>query len=78
MDKIDNYENNYHTCTPSMFMVDADVMQVDCNGNIAAGYTFHNMYPSHVQQIEVNGETVNTIQIYRVSFRFSHWTVLKV
>jgi hypothetical protein len=78
MDTIDNYETNSHTCNPSMLMVDADVMQLACDGSIAAGYTFHNMYPANLQVVEVNGETINTIQIFRVSFRFSHWTTLKV
>jgi hypothetical protein len=78
MDQMDNYETNSHTCNPSTFMVDADVMQLDCKGGIAAGYTFHNMFPSHVEQIDVSGETINTIQVFRVSFRFSHWTTLAI
>lgn len=78
MNKIDNYESNYHTCTPSMFMVDADVMQLDCNGNPIAGYTFHNMFPSNVHNIALSSETINTIQTFEVSFKFSHWDILKI
>jgi hypothetical protein len=78
MDKIDNYETNTHTCNPNMFMVDADVIQLACDGSVAAGYTFHNMYPSQIGQVEVNGETINSIQMFRVQFKFSHWTSLKV
>jgi hypothetical protein len=78
MDKIDNYETNSHTCNPSMFMVDAEVMQLDCDGNVIAGYQFHNMFPSDIGNIDLNGETPNSIQSFKVALKFSHWTPIKV
>lgn len=78
MDALDNYEKNTHVCNPSMFMVDADVMQLDCNGDASAGYTFHNLFPSQVGAIELSGEASNNIEIFKVQFSFSHWTVLAV
>jgi hypothetical protein len=78
MDKIDNYETNSHTCNPSMFMVDAEVMQLDCDGNVIAGYKFHNMFPSDIGNIDLNGETPNSIQSFKVALKFSHWTPIKV
>lgn len=73
MTAIDNYADNKHICDPSLYMTEADVLQLDCNGQAAAAYRFYNLYPANVQSIELDGSQINEVQQFRVSFRFSHW-----
>lgn len=73
MRKIDDFGKNKHTCSPSDFMIEAKVQQLDCDGNPSAEYTFFNMFPNRVTEVEVDGENINSIQQFAVSFNYSHW-----
>lgn len=73
MDAIDNFEQNKHVCTPDMFMVEGKVNQLGCEGNETASYLFHNMFPSVVGEVTVDGSQPNQIQEFTVTFTYSHW-----
>jgi hypothetical protein len=73
MTAIDNYTTNRHICDPSLYMIEAEVMQLDCNGGVASAYRFFNMFPANIQAVELDGSQINEVQQFRVSFKFSHW-----
>ena len=75
MSKIDNFHTNNHTCTPADFMVEAKVQQLGCDGKVTAEYTFYNMFPSTVTAVEVDGENINTVEIFSVNFNYSDWEI---
>jgi hypothetical protein len=73
MSEIDDYATNNHNCNPTQYMVDGKVQQLSCEGVVSAEYLFHNMYPSHIAEVVVDGQTINTIEEFQVTFTFSHW-----
>ena len=73
MRSIDDFGANNHNCNPSMYMVEGNVQQLACEGDVSASYVFYNMFPSRVGEVQIDGETANTIQQFEVTFTFSHW-----
>ena len=73
MNSIDDYTTNNHNCNPSMFMVTGKVQQLSCDGAVSAEYEFHNMFPSSVGAVSVDGEQMNKIQEFEVTFTYSDW-----
>lgn len=73
MSAIDNFGANTHTCDPDAFMTTAKVIQLGCNGEDSAHYEFFNLWPSMVSEVQVDAETVNTLQQFQVTFTYSHW-----
>lgn len=70
---IDNYNKNTHICNPDQIFVEAKLHQLGCDGQVTATYTFHNVWPELISEVEFDTETVNQIQIFSVSFAYSHW-----
>ena len=73
--KIDNFRENNHTCTPGDFMVDANVIQLACNAKESANYVFHNMYPEKISSVNVASSSINTIETFDVTFKYSDWEI---
>lgn len=50
------------------------VQQIGLDDNdILAEYTFYNVFPKEVGEIELNMETNDSIQEFQVTFAYSHW-----
>ena len=51
------------------------VQQLDSQENPTAVYTFHNVWPQNVAEIQVTADGVDQIQEFDVTLSFSDWIV---
>lgn len=75
MRTMDHFQNNEHSGSPTDLMVDVKIAQLDSQNNETAVYTFHNMFPSEMPQIALNGTTDSGIQEFDVVMAFTDWVI---
>lgn len=73
---VNNRENNKKGYLKELYdECYIDVNQLDLLGNLIQTYAFHYCYPKHVDQIELNQETPDTISTFQVTFGYSYWDI---
>lgn len=70
---IDNYWKNTHTCDVDSVMVEVKLHQLGCDGEETKTYTFFNVWPDSITEVELDTESVNQIEQFTVTFAYSHW-----
>lgn len=73
MDMADNFIDNNHAASPSDYMYDADVSQLDGNDNATGTWKIYNLYPTNISAVDLGDETADTITTFVVTFTYSHW-----
>nr|DAP73203.1 MAG TPA: Baseplate wedge protein [Caudoviricetes sp.] len=72
---IDSFQKNWHSGVPGELMVDMTVQQLDSAENVSAVYTFHNVWPQMVDNVDVSADAVDQVQEFGVTFSFTDWVV---
>lgn len=73
-----NYNATDGRPTPLEYQVDADVHQLDRNGNTLKSYKFHDVWPTTVSPIELSFENNNTIEQFTVDLRYNYYEPSRV
>ena len=60
--------------TPSEYLGDIIIQQLDPDGSTVASYKLHMAWPSVIGPIELGHETVNAPETFDVTFTYSFWT----
>ncbi len=75
MKAADDFQRNEHSGNPTALMGELGVSQLDSAGNVTATYTFHNVWVTGVDAVEVSDDTDGGIQEFAVNFAFTDWVV---
>lgn len=59
---------------PRDYQVDLAVHQLDRNGATVKTYNFIDAYPTEVGSIELDYDTVNSIETFPITFQYNYWT----
>lgn len=71
---IQNLVGTNGLTNPRDYQVDLQVHQLDRNGAIVKTYKFVDAYPTEIGTIELDYDTVNTIETFPVTFQYNYWT----
>jgi hypothetical protein len=75
MKSADNFQENTHSGNPNDILGELSVTQLDSLGKDTVTYTFHNVFVSGVEAIELADDTDGGVQDVVVTFTFSDWVV---
>lgn len=68
-----NYKNKIEDYLTGTIVVTQLGRKVD-EENYLSQYTFHDIFPTNVSEIELNMDSRDMIEEFTVTFRYSHWT----
>lgn len=71
---INNHEANQGILDPAQYMQTARVHQLDKTDNIVKSYSFKNLWPKEVGEIELGWDQNDQVEEFITTFRYSHWT----
>ena len=75
MKSSDDFQKNTHSGNPTDILGELSVVQLDSLGKATATYTFHNVWVSGVDAVELSDDTDGGIQEFAATFSFSDWVV---
>ena len=75
---IVNYNATDGHPTPLEYQVDATVFQLDRNGNTLKSYTFHDMWPVSVSQIDLGYDANQQIEEFQVQLQYNYFEPLRI
>lgn len=75
MRSADDYQRNTHSGNPGAVLGELGVVQLDSMGKDTVTYTFHNVFPSSIDAVEISDDTDGGIQEVSVTFSFSDFVV---
>ena len=70
---INNHKANSGLTNPVDYQADLIVDQLDRDGNEIKTYNFRGAFPVNISNIELNYETVDTIEEFTVEFQIQYW-----
>ena len=73
MNYINKLDNATGVTNPVDYQVDAIVNQLNRDGGILRRYRFKDVFPTSVSTIDLNYETVDTIQEFQVEMQVHYW-----
>ena len=73
MNGINAHQANTGLTNPVDYQADLIVDQLDRNGNSLKRYNFRGCFPTNVAAIDLNYETVDTIEDFTVEFQVQYW-----
>lgn len=71
---IQNLTGTQGLTNPRDYQVDLSVHQLDRNGAIVKTYKFVDAYPTEIGTIELDYDTVNSIETFPITFQYNYWT----
>jgi hypothetical protein len=75
MRSADDFQKNTHSGNPNDVLGELSVTQLDSLGKETVTYTFHNVWVSGVEAVELTDDADGGIQEFAVTFSFSDWVV---
>lgn len=75
MRACDHFQDNMHSGVPMEVMTDMSVSQLDSAMNETVRYTFHDVWPKAVSEVQLEDSAQNTITETTVTFAFVDWVV---
>jgi hypothetical protein len=75
MRSADDFQKNIHSGNPNDILGELSVTQLDSMAKDTVTYTFHNVWVSGVDAIELTDDADGGIQEFAVTFSFSDWVV---
>ena len=76
--QINSFQGNLRTIgssSPAAYKSDATVTQYSKTGAAIRQYTFHGIYPADVSAIDLDWNTTDQIEEFRVTFMYDWWEV---
>jgi len=78
--KINSFQGNLRTIaggssSPLAYKADATVTQYSKTGAAIRQYTFHGIYPADISAIDLDWNTTDQIEEFRVTFMYDWWEV---
>lgn len=73
MNGINNHSSNNGRSRPNDYMTDLLVDQLDKTGETVKQYIFRGAYPVSVAAIDLNYETVDSVEEFQVTFNYQYW-----
>tara|TARA_B100001057_G_scaffold494337_1_gene590668 strand:- start:750 stop:1277 length:528 start_codon:yes stop_codon:yes gene_type:complete len=70
---INNHKANSGLTNPVDYQADLLVDQLDRDGSAIKTYNFRGAFPVNISNIELNYETVDTIEEFTVEFQIQYW-----
>ena len=70
---INNHKANAGLTNPTDYQADLIVDQLDRDGTAIKTYNFRGAFPVNISNIELNYETVDTIEEFTVEFQIQYW-----
>ena len=70
---INNHKANSGLTNPVDYQADLIVDQLDRDGTAIKTYNFRGAFPVNISNIELNYETVDTIEEFTVEFQIQYW-----
>lgn len=71
---INNHETNGGLENPNDYIVDAEVHQLNTNGDIIKTYTMKGIWPSEVGQVQLSADSSDQLEEFEVTFEVLYWT----
>jgi hypothetical protein len=73
MNGINAHAANTGLTNPTDYQADMKVEQLDKDGTVLKTYTFRGAFPTNIAAIDLNYETVDTIEEFAVTFNVQYW-----
>ena len=74
MNAINQHSSNKSLEDEDAYYKDAEVRQLDRQGNVVKTYNFVGIWPSNISAIDVSYDSENTIEEFTVEFQVTYWT----
>ena len=71
---VNNMETGQGRVNPETYQQDAKVYQLSRDGNVLRSYTFFGIWPTNISTIDLNYETVDTVEDFTVEMQVHWWT----
>ena len=77
MNQINKLSDATGAQNPADYQEDAFVHQLDRDGSTLRTYKFFDLFPTNISQVDLNYETVDTIQEFTVELQVLYWESIK-
>ena len=77
MNQINKLSDATGAQNPEDYQEDAYVHQLDRDGSTLRTYKFFDLFPTNISQVDLNYETVDTIQEFTVELQVLYWESIK-
>lgn len=74
MNLINKHEDSSGTTSPSDYMKDAEVIQLDRSGTSLRTYKFYDIFPTNISPIDLSYDTTDSIEEFTVEFQVQWWS----
>lgn len=74
MNSISQHVNNVGLDNANDYQSDLIVQQLNRNEDVLKTYTLRSAFPVNISQIDLNFDTVDTIEEYTVDLQYQYWT----
>ena len=75
---VSNTRGGGAASAPITYKSQGDIQQFGKTGNAIRNYQFEGMWPTEVSTIDLDWNTVDTIEEFTVTFQYDYWTVRNV
>lgn len=73
MNVLNSHLGNVGAVDPANYFSDAEVEQLDRNGDVLSTYLIKDMWPSEVSPIELSYDSSNAVEEYTVTLQYHYW-----
>ena len=73
MNGINSHNENTGFNDPAEYQTDLSVDQLDKDGLVIKSYSFRSCFPTNITGIDLNYDTVDTIEEFQVTFQVQYW-----
>ena len=73
MNGINSHNENTGFNDPAEYQTDLSVDQLDKDGLVIKSYNFRSCFPTNITAIDLNYDTVDTIEEFQVTFQVQYW-----
>ena len=73
-----NYNTTDGRATTLEYQTDAEVFQLDRNGEVLKSYKFHDIWPIEIGAIELRFAENNTIEEFQITFQYNFFEPLRI
>lgn len=70
---ISSHRENTGLSNPNDYITNAQVYQLDRNGNKIKGYDFRNLWPSDISAIDLSADNADTIEEFTVTLQYDYF-----
>ena len=77
MNYMNKLDNGTGVTDPVLYQKDAVVKQLDRDGRVLRKYKFWDIFPTNISTIELNYDTIDTIEEFQVEMQVHYWEAFK-